>query len=232
MNPPDETLQLWDAYLASERIRIRPQSMEALESFISALLELEPEHWHPWARDLAMRVIDDQDQTDIRLPLFRSVLFPALHTGLHTSTPGTARWLAGFSQLLYKCPECSELLPENLRTEYGLLQRAVSDDGSDLRSKMRLLGRMRSHFEYALHELPSGILYGHDGATIEECGELLAELADYKRLADEVGLERDHELVSEAEFHITAYRKYLGELGRYTNYSQYLARRGSGEPID
>ncbi|MCW1921829.1 hypothetical protein OKA05_04650 [Luteolibacter arcticus] len=66
---PDETMELWDAYLASERIRIRHQSMEALERFINALLELPPERWHPWARDLAMRVIDGGDPTDIRLPM-------------------------------------------------------------------------------------------------------------------------------------------------------------------
>jgi hypothetical protein len=91
---------------------------------------------------------------------------------------------------------------------------------------------MRSRFEYALHELPTGVLYGHDGATIEQCGELLEELADYKRLADEAGLDGDHDLVSKAGFHISAYRKYLGELGRYTNYAQYLARHGNGESID
>jgi hypothetical protein len=177
-------------------------------------------------------VIDGGDQTVIRLPLFRSVLFPALHAGLQASTPGTARWLAGFSQLLYKSPACSERLPEDQRTEYGLILRAVSDDDSDLTSKRRLLALMRSRFDYALHELPAGVLYGHDGATIEECGELLEELADYERLTDQVGLEGDRELISKARFHISTYRRYLEEHGLYTGYAQYLAAHHGAEWID
>ncbi|MCW1921830.1 hypothetical protein OKA05_04655 [Luteolibacter arcticus] len=91
---------------------------------------------------------------------------------------------------------------------------------------------MRSRFDYALHELPLGVLYGHDGATIEECGELLEELEGYERLADQVGHEGDRDLISKARFHIPAYRQYLEEHDRYTTYAQYLSLHSSGVRMD
>ena len=83
---------------------------------------------------------------------------------------------------------------------------------------------MRSRFDYALHELPAGVLYGHDGATIEQCDELLVELSDYERLAMEFGAEEeDRELIAQSRFHIPAYRRYLLEGGRDANYETFLS---------
>lgn len=220
---PHPVEQLWANYLSAERVRIRQHSLAALDGFMSELLKLPVEVWHPWARDLAQRVVDQHEEIPIRLPLFRTVIFPALFAALKNSEPGAARCLAGFAQLLYKSPDCREQLPDNERSEYGLLARALQDDPNDASAKAQLLRIMRSHFEYVLHELPSGVLYGHDSATIEQCGELLEELENYERLAAEFGEEEDREVLAEARFHIPAYRKYLSERERYANYADYLA---------
>jgi hypothetical protein len=84
---------------------------------------------------------------------------------------------------------------------------------------------MRSRFDYVLHELPAGVLYGDDGATIKECDQLLVELSDYERLAMELGGDnQDRELITDARFHIPAYRRYLLERDRHTNYESFLSR--------
>jgi hypothetical protein len=221
-----ETMLLWNEYLAGERVRIRQESLLALERFSEALLRLSPEVWQPWARELAKSVVDENQDIPIRLPLFRLVIFPALRSGLDQSIPGSARWLAGFAQALYKSPSCYEQLPENERSEYGLLLRAIHDDPTDIRAKKRLLILMRSRFDYVLHELPCGVLYGQDGATVEQCDELLAELSDYERLAKEIGLEDwDRRLIAQARFHVPAYKSYLLHLDNYASYEQYLAAR-------
>lgn len=224
MNLPTEVMHLWEAYVESERVRVRQDSVTTLQSFIEALTQLPADVTHSWAREFSANVIDKHEQIPVRLPLFRDVLFPALLDGLERSVPGCARWLAGFAQLLHKSPSCSEQLPENQRSEYGLLLRAVQDDPQDASAKKRLLVVMRGHFEYALHELPSGVLYGHDGATIEQCDELLHELADYERLAQETGSETiDSELLATARFHIPAYRRYLLDRKSYASCEQYLS---------
>lgn len=219
-----ETMQLWEDYLAAERVRVRQESLVALERFSDAVLRLSPDIWQPWARELARLVVDEHQETPIRMPLFRKVIFPALRTGLEKSLPGCARWLAGFAQLLYHSPACSAQLPEDQRSEHGLLLLAVQNDPADMRAKKRLLMVMRSRFDYILHELPSGVLYGHNGATINECDELMRELPDYERLAGEFGSEQaDRELIAQGRFHIPAYRRYLVARERYTSYEQYLS---------
>ncbi|MHA3775704.1 hypothetical protein ACXR0O_29670 [Verrucomicrobiota bacterium sgz303538] len=219
-----EVERLWEEYLAAERVCVRQESMGALERFIEALLQLSSEVWHPWARGLAQRVVDEGDEIPVRFPLFRSVLFPALLAGVEKRLPGAARCLAGFAQVLYKSPSCLVQLPENLRSEYDLLERAIQDDPSDAASKLRLLKLMRSRFDYVLHELPAGVLYGHDGATLEECDELLNELYNYERLAAEVGAEEeDRELIADARFHIPAYQRYLQRNEGYRNYEEFLS---------
>jgi PAS domain-containing protein len=221
-----ETMLLWKEYLAAERVRIRQESLLSLERFSEALLRLSPEVWQPWARELAMDVVDEHQEIPIRLPLFRRIIFPALQSGLEQSIPGSARWLAGFAQALYKSPSCYEQLPENERSEYGLLLRAIREDATDIRAKKRLLILMRSRFDYVLHELPDGVLYGQDGATVKQCDELLAELSDYERLAKEIGLEDwDRRLIAEARYQVPAYRCYLLDRDNYASYEEYLSAR-------
>jgi hypothetical protein len=221
---PADIERLWADYIASERDRIREESLGALERFIDALLQLPIEVWHPWAQQFARHIVDGSDETPVRLPLFRSVIFPALLAGIQSSAPGSARWLAGFAQLLYKCPTCADQLPDNRRSECGLLLQAVRDDPKDVLANKRLLILMRSRFDYVLHELPRGVLYGRNFAAIEECDELLEEFFAYEQLAMGLGGdEQDRELIAEARFHIPAYRRYLSERGRYADYETFLA---------
>lgn len=220
---PVEIERLWSGYLATERVRIRHESRQALERFIEALTQLPNDVWHPWARQFTQQVLEGGDETPIRLPLFRSVIFPALFAGMRESIPGSARWLAGLFQLLYKSPACRDQLPEDQRIPFGLLLRALQDDPNDSRAKTQLLDILRSDFEYALHELPAGVLYGHNSASIAQCDELAEDLAMYERSAAEIGLPEDVELIGEARFHISAYRRYLSERDRHVNYEQFLA---------
>lgn len=217
---------LWTEYLTTEQVRIRQQSMEALACFTTALQQLPSEVWHPWAVDLIRRLEDCEEDIPVRMPLFQIVLFPVLRDGIKTSTPNCARQLAKFSQLLYKSPTCSEQLPENLRTEYGLILEATRIDPADHRAQRHLLELMRSHFDYALHELPCGVLYGMNCADSDQCAELLKELDDYEKLANQLGpLEIDVDLIAEARFHIPNYQQYLSNPGNCNSYEQYLAQQ-------
>jgi hypothetical protein len=201
---------LWEKYLAAERVRIRQEMLKTLDDFIQAFVRIPTADWHPWALEIARRVVDEGEDIPVRWPLFRAVLFPALFAGLAASVPGSARWLAGFAQLLYQSPDCCEQLSEELHSDYGLLLRAVRDDPSDTVAKTRLLRLMRCRFDYVLHHLPAGVLYGCDGASIEECDELLNQLSAYERLAVELGLEEEErDLIAKARFYIPAYQRYL-----------------------
>ena len=87
---------------------------------------------------------------------------------------GCARWLAWFESHLTKSP--NPPLPPKLRTSNALLAEAVRLDPSDDIARQRIINRHSSYLEYTLHDLPLGVLYGPDGASANECEDLLGLL--------------------------------------------------------
>lgn len=205
----DERLQnLWDAYLVAERDRVRQSMMLALDRFIDALLESPPDLWKAWAKQLAEAVSDRGAETLVRFPLFRRVLLPALAEGVRQQEPHCARWLASFEALLLHSPTPS--LPPHLRTAVGLLNEALRLNPADTRARKGLIQRHAWLLEYSLHELPDGVLYGPNAASLKECEELLSLLHEFKHhVALTNQQERYAELLEECEYHYPAYARYL-----------------------
>ena len=219
-----EAQRLWDEYLAAEKDRIRSMTMPALDRFIESLLRHEPEVWHAWARDVARQVADGKAEIPVRFPLFRQVLLPALSDGVKRELPGCARWLAEFESLLVNSQWGA--LPDRLQSAIGLLREAIRVDPADQLARQRLVNRWASYLDYTLHELPTGVLYARDGATAEECGELLELLDEFRGHVQTLGeTEKFAELISECDLHFRSYRDYLLQGRPEGSYELYLERR-------
>ncbi|MBN9520677.1 hypothetical protein J0H58_19525 [bacterium] len=219
---------LWGSYLQAEARAPRNAKMAALVSFLDAL-PADTDDWHPWARDLARRVVDEGADFTIRMPLFERAVFPALIAGHRRGLPGCSRWLAGLAQHLYRSGACREQLPPDERTELGLLRAAVRQDPDDHDSRRRLVEHLAGHLRHSLHELPAGVLYGMDGATPEQCVELEQERDEFRALV--AGTNHGavyNELVEQCDLHFPAYRDYLLNRETYTSYEDYLARKEPG----
>jgi hypothetical protein len=218
----------WAAYEAAELDRVRDVSLARLRDLIELLDSVPEAERFAWARDVSRQSVDEALSTPVRMPLFREVLFPALLSGLHAQRPGCARWLAGFSQLLYKSPDCQRQLRHEHRSEIGLLREALLVDAGDELARSRLIKSLQWQLEYSLHELPAGVLYGHNGATIEQCGELRAELDEFARLVEAHGARAEHEdLIAGCRYHYAAYPDYLARSSEFPSYENYLAETGA-----
>ena len=221
----DAQRQLWDAYIAAESRAPRAEKLRALDAFLDALATSPPSDWFPWARSIAEQVVDHGGNLVIRRPLFERAVFPALLAGYRLCLPGSARWLAGLSENLWRYPKCRESLQPDEMTEVGLLSAAIRHDPNDRRSRLRLIDKIADRLCYSLHELPSGVLYGMDGATIEECQELDEELDEFCRLVAQEELDaRYAELIQCCRFHFRAYRDYLTNREQYRDYAEYLSQ--------
>lgn len=217
--------ELWDAYQRVEARAPRAEKLLALGAFLDCLAE-SPEHeWRSWAWWIAERVVDKGEALRIRMPLFERAIFPALLTGYRTDQLGCARWLAGLCQLLYRSRGCREQLPEEERSEWGLLRAAIRCDSEDRWARRRLLENLVHELRFSLHELPAGVLYGMDGASPEQCRELELILHEFRTLAAKEGQEPQYaDLIDACRFHFRAYRAYLLNPMDCRNYAQYLAR--------
>lgn len=215
----------WAAYEAAERDRVRDVYLAKLGELIQVLQSLPEVERFAWARGVARQSVDEEAATPVRMPLFREVLFPALHAGLQAREPGCARWLAGFAQLLYKSAECQSQLAAEHRSEIGLLREALVVDPRDELARARFITKMEGGLEYAIHELPAGVLYGHDGATLEQCAELRADLDEFESLVTAHGNRAKHEaLITECRYHFTAYPDYLARRPEFRSYADYLTK--------
>lgn len=216
-----ETQKLWDSYLTAEKDRIRDVTMPALDRFIDAVLRLDPAVWQAWARDLAARISDEGCDVPVRFPLFRRVLLPALAEGVLQDVPGCARSLARFESHLVNTKDVP--LPDHLRSAVGLLQAAVRCDPADRLARSRLVHRWANYLEYTLHELPDAVLYGHDGATQEQCGELLELLRDFRSHVAVLNQEEKFaDLIAECDLHFNGYREYLARKQPGETYESFL----------
>jgi hypothetical protein len=220
---PQEVRDLWTAYEVAESRCPRHEKLTRLNSFVSRLLALPVERWSDWALSVACEYSDGNKQFEIRMPLFRAAIFPALKQAIENRVPGAARSLAALSQHLYRAKDCQSQLPPEQQTQIGLLLAALDHDPNDDQSRRKLIDALAWQLDYAIHEIPSGVLYGHDGATIEQCGELQAELDTFCRLMENTDLgDRYRSLIDECRFHFYHYPVYLADTAKFRSYAAYL----------
>ena len=216
------TQQLWSDYLRAEQDRIRDVMLSALDRFIRAFVRLSETSQREWALHLASDVADQGADIPVRFPLFERVLLPVLAAGVADERPGCARWLAHFESQLMNAKRI--VLPDRLLSAAGLLLEALRVDPLDRRAREGLVRRRASYLRYTLHELPAGVLYGHNGATLTECDELLAELADFREHVDILGdTARFAALIDECALHFPRYREYLASGRAGDSYERFLA---------
>lgn len=217
---------LWEAYLAAERRGSRAEKLAALEQFVAELRNSPRKQWAAWAQSLVARIVDGGEEIPVRLPLFEHVLFPALMEGRRCGEADCTRWLSHFHSLLLHRPDCLAQLPEDERSPAGMLRAVLRQDPSNRRARESLIQHIADRFNYALHEVPTGVLYGTDGATEAECGLLLEELREFDRLVAEEGAEPTYgPLARRCRLHFSAYGEYLRSRDRYRDYDAYLEGR-------
>lgn len=83
--------------------------------------------------------------------------------------------------------------------------------------------RLLHYYEYTLHELPAGVLYGADGANAKECADLMKGTYELEELASIVGKDIS-EFLAMCRWHYERYAHYLGRQRHFGSYSNYLGK--------
>ena len=225
---PPNVQPLWEAYAeADQHNATRPEAPARLAAFIDAVLRLPTDDWHVWGLSVAAENVDRRGGIRLRQPLFERVIFPALLVGLDAGWADCARWLGGLAQDLYRCPSCRAQLGQGRNHAAALFRLALCLNPTDGDARRRLIRVLAERFKYALHEVPAGVLFGHNGATPAECELLQADLREFEALLTTAGSAADYaDLLAECRFHFTAYSAYLNERPRLPSYADYIARVG------
>ena len=116
--------------------------------------------------------------------IWKELVLPVLAKGVE-SNPRAIRGMIQTIQNLYSSKSDWEALA--YVTEDQLTARLLTLCPGDAWAKQKRIDQLRKWLSYTIHEWPSGVLYGTDGASIEQCDEIL-DVAQELRSLDEAGI--------------------------------------------
>jgi hypothetical protein len=170
-------LEHYKQHLHLKTVGLRAEARQNLLQFINSFTSLtEKERWtHQF-----LEAEEYKYGHTICHELYEEVVFPALLKGYQEHDPWAILWLAHTAKNLYKARHLHEQI--GLKTDYTLLKEYHSLNPSNSEVQKDLLSTQIRWFRYCIHEYPTGILYGSNGATFDECQEILAEIEFARKL--------------------------------------------------
>jgi hypothetical protein len=106
----------------------------------------------------------------VRHEIYAEIIFPVLLAGSKRNDAWSLYWLAGTSQNLYRARGLHEQI--RFKGEIGPLKDAYTIDRTSIEVREALLKSLLDYFRHAGHEWPAGILWGMNGATLDQCDEI------------------------------------------------------------
>ena len=82
---------------------------------------------------------------------------------------------------------------------------------------------LKSFLEFSLHEMPTGILNGMNGASIDDLSEMLLAVDEFQGISARLGKD-DKTLINECRILYPAYNEYLQCYARYNGFEDYLIK--------
>ncbi len=232
MNDVADTLdtdqaQLWHEYLLAESSGYRKRVLTTLAKFVQALQGSSEERRHNFAENFCRQMADAGVRLPLRGPLFASIVGPYLVSAYEKREENAGRWLAYFSLYFWNMPSSQKLIDlTDSRSPTALPMEAFRQDPANIHTQDLLIRKLSDQFEYAVHEVPAGVLNGNTGSTVAECQEWLDDLALFREVVRRRGLAEQYETeIREWDFHFRGYADYLTHRELYQNYADYISRR-------
>ncbi len=222
---PEQNL-LWQQYLAAEAQGVRPQTLSALSKFVEALQADTQKRRDAFTEEFCCQMADDGVPLPLREPLFASIIGPYLVSSYQNRDRNAGRWLSHFYSQFRNMPPAQRLIDlPDLPSPMELLMQAYRRDPDNIQTQDALIQYYAQQFAYTVHEVPSGVLYGHDGATVAECEEWQNNLALFQEAVQRRGLTEKYETaVRYWNFHFHGYADYLTHRKQYQDYADYISR--------
>jgi hypothetical protein len=166
-----------------------------------------------------------QNKIVIRFQLFRQILYPIL---THEIDKDNIEAIKSLIKLLEYYGNYQNLIDDNKYSVWKILDKGLQLSPNDTELLKVYQYKQKDYFEYTLHELPAGVLFGADGATIEQCEELLNDLTRYEEVCSKLSID-PIVLVDECRFYYLHYKNYLTIYKDYIGFADYLDKHQNEE---
>jgi len=220
---PSEAI-LWQQYLSAEAQGKRVRALLDLRGFVQALQDGLEKQRHDFAEAFCRQMVNFGEALPLRQPLFAGVIGPYLVLARQQGKEDAGRWLAYFHPHFLNLPPSERLIElDDSLSSISLLAVAFRQDPNNIQTQDLLIQNLTQQFEYAVHEVPTGVLYGIDGAKVVECQEWLDDLALFREVVQKRGVSEKYEMAMRYwDFHFRGYADYLNHREQYRNYEEYI----------
>jgi hypothetical protein len=153
------------------------------------------------------------------MPLFARLMYPVLEREIASENLQAIHVMLQYTPLLHKYNIMQKLYDGY--SEGTLIKRYLQHEPDDREVLLKKEALLHTALYNALHELPQGVLYGKDGATLDGCKELLELLEEYKSTCQKLQIDRNADIRYYA-MHFQGYQGYLLHRHLYKNYLDYI----------
>ena len=160
--------EYFDDYLKYEKSGVKAKARESLDAFIKSFGTYAEKE--AWTRE-HLPELELNHPGRIRHELFDRIVFPVLLQGYRDRDIGLMVWLVRLSQNLYQHEKSWAMI--NYKTDLQIIRECYHLDPCNSEVRELYLEIEIRGILYSIHEWPSGILIGNNGASAEECRELL-----------------------------------------------------------
>ncbi|QQO07666.1 hypothetical protein [Breznakiella homolactica] len=170
-------IEYFTKYCEYESNGLRKGAKEQLRKFIESFDNFdEKESWTiEYLPSLKINM-----NSRIRNEIFEEIVFPVLLKGYNEKNITLMIWLVKLSQNLYQNQKIWEKI--DYKTDMQIIRECWEIDPRNAEIQDIYLDLEIRGIAYSIHEWPSGILIGNDGATLEESKALLKEVPFLKSL--------------------------------------------------
>ena len=175
-----------------------------------------------WNEIIEMTDYLTKQNITIQQPLFRNLIYPILSGQVIENN------LQAIKALLRLEKQLSSYQGYSKDTKYLssiLLAKGMSIDPDDLELLEFSEKIKREYLHYTLHEMPSGILFETNGATLYECDELINEVHNYEIICSKLG-RNESNLISKCKYFYQAYKDYLQDYKSNYGFAEFLTKKG------
>ncbi|WP_461535315.1 hypothetical protein [Spongorhabdus nitratireducens] len=159
---------------------LKKQATAAIRAFIDSFDDSEEIEAWVWKY---LPGLKRNRNSRIRHEIFHELVYPVLKAGYERDDFDCTLWLGKLSQNLYQSRRLHE--ESGWISAQELYEKCHEIDPENSEVRLLLLGSIISWLEYTEHEWPAGILYDNNGATLEQCDEISAEVEKVLRLDQE-----------------------------------------------
>jgi hypothetical protein len=201
-------------------IENNPRNHRKRSQLVVQLLSRYPDVAQTSFDDLLI-IIDQlkRSQATIRMPLFAQLMYPVLEREIRSQNLQAIHVMLQYTPLLNRYNIMQKIYDGY--SERALIKRYLQHEPDDREVLMKNEALLHNALYYALHELPHGVLYGRDSATLDGCKELLDLLEEYKSTCQKLQIDRNADIHSYAT-HLQGYQDYLLHRHLYKNYVDYI----------